>query len=202
MTERVVVKIGGSLLRGTHDELAHTFRALRDWLDGLPQQTQLLLAGGGAPVDELRQQCSLKKIDEEASHWKAIRLMDLNTDFLANRLQVPVLDGFRALTGTARRCVTVSSFLRQDDVQPDHLPHSWDVTSDSIAAQIALRCGADLILLKSCPLPAASTQYHWPSLASAGIVDAHFPYMAAKLRSITLANIASHRFNKAKKARR
>lgn len=201
MTKGVVIKVGGSLLRGKQEEVNQTLVTLKDWLDDLHYSAQLLIAGGGTAVDELRQRFAQGRIDEEAAHWEAIRLMDANTQVMADNLHVPVVDAFHwhrgSSTGQVR--LLVSAFLRTDDSQPGHLPHSWDVSSDSIAAQIALRSTADLIILKSCPVPAVPGEYDWPSLARAGVVDAHFPHIAPKIRSITLVSIQARHVNKIKK---
>ena len=52
------------------------------------------------------------------------------------------------------------------------LEHSWRVTSDSIAARVALELNADLTLLKSVELPSGKT---WHEAARAGLVDDVFP---------------------------
>src|SRR5262245_14108307 len=69
------------------------------------------------------------------------------------------------------------TFARADDARPDHLPHCWDVTSDSLAARAALVAGIDvLILLKSVSLLAGSS---WTEAARVGVVDATFPHVMA-----------------------
>jgi hypothetical protein len=60
-------------------------------------------------------------------------------------------------------------FAHGDEARPDHLPHTWDATSDSLAARVAKIAPAErLILLKSVDPPA-----DWQS-PSAGYVDPLF----------------------------
>jgi hypothetical protein len=57
------------------------------------------------------------------------------------------------------------------------LPHSWDVTSDSIAARAALVYGAErLVLLKSVDVPPGTP---WDEAAARGWVDAHFSHVVS-----------------------
>ena len=66
-----------------------------------------------------------------------------------------------------------------DDRGPDPLAASWDVTSDSIAARIAVLLGARrLILLKSVGL---SADIDRGEAARLGLVDAMFPQIASEL---------------------
>ena len=59
------------------------------------------------------------------------------------------------------------------------LPHSWDVTSDSIAAWASIQLHAtELVLLKSCDVPETSVT----QLAELGIVDAHLPNLNHQLQ--------------------
>jgi len=66
------------------------------------------------------------------------------------------------------------------------LPTSWDVTSDSIAARLAVVLQADeLVLLKSSS-PAASLDFQ--QLAKSGYVDQQFASMKPELPAIRLVN--------------
>ena len=59
-------------------------------------------------------------------------------------------------------------FARGDESRAEHLPHTWDATTDSLAARVARVAAAErLILLKS-----ANPPERWPS--AAGYVDALF----------------------------
>ena len=75
------------------------------------------------------------------------------------------------------RVLDCYAFAVEDESRPDHLPHSWDVTSDSIAARAAVVFHAErLILLKSTDIPPGM---HWTEAARRGWVDPHFPKLVA-----------------------
>src|SRR5690606_28099411 len=62
----------------------------------------------------------------------------------------------------------------EDRAAADPLPHRWDVTSDSIAARLAVRLGAvRLVLLKSTAAPPGLDR---PGAAALGLVDPPFPH--------------------------
>ena len=71
------------------------------------------------------------------------------------------------------------AFAREDDSRPGALPHTWSVTTDSIAARAAIVFRAErLVLLKSVDVPPGMP---WEDAAAIGWVDAHFPQVAATL---------------------
>jgi 5-(aminomethyl)-3-furanmethanol phosphate kinase len=64
------------------------------------------------------------------------------------------------------------AFAEEDENRPDHLPHTWNVTSDSLAVRAAMVAGArEVVLLKSIDWDGSD----WSAGARAGVVDAHFP---------------------------
>ena len=81
-------------------------------------------------------------------------------------------------------------YLQAEDASPDEpSPRSWDVTSDSIAAQLARRLGAvELVLLKS-GLPPRGSDVR--DATAAGYVDAHFPQAsrAVRVRCVDLRTV-------------
>ena len=67
------------------------------------------------------------------------------------------------------------------------LPRSWSVTSDSIAAYIALHWPADeLVLLKSAAL---SPICDLETAVERGLVDGYFPNLAGRFASIRWCNL-------------
>jgi aspartokinase-like uncharacterized kinase len=78
-------------------------------------------------------------------------------------------------------------FLDEDDrLSADPLEHSWSVTSDSIAARVAVRLGAvELALLKSAELPPGTDRER---AAELGLVDPAFPRVSNVLGRVTFEN--------------
>jgi hypothetical protein len=69
--------------------------------------------------------------------------------------------------------VDAHAFALADEGQPGALPHTWDVTSDAVAARVAVVTGASsLYLLKSVTIP---VDMPWTEAAALGFVDPLFP---------------------------
>lgn len=169
----VVIKVGGSLLalKRLNEELAELIQTVKN-------HQVVLLTGGGPAVKAYRKLCEASGIPQERAHWHCIQLMcDLtNTlcDTFPNSVAVSSWNEAELAWKSDRiPWFIVESFLRSDDKQRDHLPHTWDVSSDSIAAHLAIRHEAELILLKGCALP--KRRVTAKALAKRGIVDKWFP---------------------------
>ena len=152
----MVVKVGGGLL-------AHA-DALTTVLDLLLERggRTLVVPGGGPFADAVREVDRHSEIGDDAAHWMAVHAMDQCARLLVDRL------------GTRGRLVDtpLQVYETRGDLpviaplrwlqQADPLPHSWDVTSDSIAAWVAGKVEARrLILIK-------------PPAATGDLVDAYF----------------------------
>jgi aspartokinase-like uncharacterized kinase len=183
--ERITVaKVGGSLL-----ELPDLAGRLRCVLSQRPGSRPLLLVGGGAAADLVRRWDAVHGLDHETSHWLAIRAMAVNERLVESLLDDSIVVSSRAEAEVAWRGGRVPilccfEFLRTEESAIPHdskLPHSWDATSDSIAACVAQRWTAhELVLLKSCD----------PPVESAGdAVDRLFATIAAGLPRIGWVNL-------------
>jgi hypothetical protein len=89
-----------------------------------------------------------------------------------------VVDGLNAARSCWRRgtkpILDMYFFCRGDEGRPDHLPHVWQVTSDSLAARVAIVAHArQLILLKSNEMP----NRDWVEASKLGYVDEYFGSM-------------------------
>ena len=125
----VVVKLGGSLYNQVPDLVPVLLAS---------ERPLFIVPGGGMFADAVRK----SRVDNDSAHWMAIASMDQYGWFIASQGLMAT-----ALLQAPKRPVVFLPYcsLRQHDP----LPHSWDVTSDSIAAWIADLLGLDLLLLKS-----------------------------------------------------
>ena len=151
----VVMKIGGSLL-GLPDLRARLERLPPLFGDARP----LIVAGGGEAADIVRRWDRRHGLDRSQTHRLAIRSMRLNEALLAELIPDSRLVADRSAAAAAwqaRRIpvLCAEEFLRADEPRSEiPLPHSWDVTSDSIAAWVTIHWPADrLVLVKATALP-------------------------------------------------
>jgi aspartokinase-like uncharacterized kinase len=177
-----IVKLGGSLEATGHAP------ALVTALERLAGEghSLMLVPGGGRFADEVRAATDASDAPDHA-HWAAIQAMDAMAGTLMQCAGSAVLvigaaAAQAALSARRLPILAPADWLRA----ADPLPHSWDVTSDSIAAWVAGQVGARrLILLKSVELEGRSGAPGAPglpvgaaeleALARAGIVDPHLP---------------------------
>lgn len=168
-----VVKVGGSLM--DWPDLA---ARLEDWLQTRAVTEVILLAGGGRLADAVRELDRCHHLGEERAHWLALAALGVTARFLAALMagaeRVESLEDCSASWCRGRRPVLdLERFARDDEGRPGALPHTWSVTSDSLAARVAQVAGArQLILLKSLTFPAT---LNWDEASRLGWVDAHFP---------------------------
>jgi aspartokinase-like uncharacterized kinase len=164
-----VVKVGGSLF--DWPELGTRLGA---WLNQLESNRVLLIPGGGLAAEAIRKLDQVHHLGAEASHWLAIQAMSLNARFLQVLLPAAriVADVLSPGSGATQRCLLDAfPFFRADEARADALPHTWQVTSDSLAVRAATLVNArELILLKS----ASWVGCDWAAATRAGFVDGYF----------------------------
>lgn len=184
---KAVLKIGGSLVRG------EALPGLCGALAKLGREHELLVVpGGGGFADAVRDCHGRFPLSESAAHWMAILGMDQYGLLLAD-----LTVGARTVTGPEEAESTAeqgrvpvllpSWWLRRGDP----LPHSWDVTSDSIAAWIAAQMRAPMCVLvkdtyglypvdpRADPGAGPSAVMTLAELETCGGVDRHLPRVLA-----------------------
>lgn len=144
-----VVKIGGGIAR-VPGALERVGAAVARAAARCPL---VVLPGGGPFADQVRAFDREHHLSPDAAHWMAILAMDQYAWVVAERIPaarlVDDLAGIQQAIAAARVPVLAPArWLRA----ADELPHTWDVTSDSLAAYIATLTGAErLVLVKPAP---------------------------------------------------
>ena len=184
----VVIKVGGSLLDWPILPLR-----LGAYLASRKGDRLVVIVGGSAAADWVRDLDRIHEFDEEKAHTLALRALDLSAYVLSALISfLEVVEAIESIPGCWGRgripILAPRSFLERDDGQsPDPLPHSWDVTTDSIAARLAERLAAsELVLLKSVSLPGGADR---DDAARLGLVDRAFPLASKHLKTLTYVNL-------------
>ncbi|MDB5336893.1 MAG: putative kinase, aspartokinase/uridylate kinase [Planctomycetaceae bacterium] len=185
----VAYKVGGSLfsLPDLPDRLRQVWRER-------PGTSPLLIVGGGAAADAVRDWDRTFQFGDDVAHWLAIDALDLSASLLMRLMPELQLVRNRKQLELAQlenrpAVLCVVCFVKWLETQPTPLPHSWDVTSDSIAAAAAVVWQAEeLVLLKSCDSPESIEP---SALATQGLVDQYFSIAARNLRRLTWVNLRS-----------
>ncbi len=188
-----VLKLGGSLL-----DLAGLPDRLRAVMAMLASDRPLLICGGGMAADVVRQWHDAHALSDEQSHWLALDSIRLNQRLLLTLMPELELASNRAAAESAWRrgrvpLLDLMSFVSIEETATDlcpTLPHSWDVTSDSLASWVAIRWPASrLVLLKSADWPIAESGLSFRAAADRGLVDAYFPTLGPDLPSTYLCDL-------------
>jgi aspartokinase-like uncharacterized kinase len=149
----IVAKVGGSLF--DWPQLGPTLNA---WIASQSHPV-MLFPGGGPFAQTVRSFDAIHGLGEERAHWLAIQSLSLSAEFLATMTETDVFDPY--------------PFFRE---LAWSIPHSWNVTSDSLALRFAQESAAkELVLLKSIDIPPNTP---WSEAAERGWVDAYFPELA------------------------
>ncbi len=166
-----IVKIGGSL---------NSSAMLPAWLDLLAQcggGRVTVVCGGGAFADEVRRSQAHWRIDDLSAHNMAVLAMaqtaylmhGLNPELQLTRSKADI----RRVLHNGRTALWLPFELQRDQVDAHT---NWEVTSDSIALDLARRLNAErLVMVKSCNV---DPRMSLAQLADAGIVDRRFAAMS------------------------
>jgi len=140
----VVIKVGGGLLGipGALEAVCVTVGAMGR------REAVVVVPGGGPFADAVRELDRVAGLSADTAHWMAMLAMDQYAHVLAERIDgADLVEDSGAIAGTlaAGRVAVLapSRWLRA----ADPLPHSWDATSDSVAAFLAGALDAKRLVL-------------------------------------------------------
>ena len=140
----LVIKVGGGLL-ATPEHLDRVLASIAE----IAQTHRLLVVPGGGPFADIVREVDRRiGLGDSAAHWMAVLAMDQYAHLLASRLHSGIVISDREQICPARHqgripILAPSRWLTRDDP----LPHSWEITSDSIAAWIAGQVVASRLVL-------------------------------------------------------
>jgi aspartokinase-like uncharacterized kinase len=167
-----VVKIGGGL-SAIPDALERTCAAVAESGRRTPV---VVVPGGGMFADAVREFDRTHRISPDAAHWMALLAMDQYAHVLWERIEGATLVEEAgaiapAIDPAGVAVLAPSRWMRAADV----LPHTWDATSDSVAAFVAGALDAELLVLVK------------PSIGGNDVVDRCFAsILPAGLRYVLL----------------
>jgi aspartokinase-like uncharacterized kinase len=144
----LVIKVGGGLLAHP-DDLVDALVAIANAAERL---RVVVVPGGGPFADTVRDIDRHLGLTDDEAHWMALLAMDQYAYVLATRLEGSTLVDTREAvlsTLTGARIPVVAPYRWLRDADP--LPHSWDITSDSLSAWMAGNLGAEHLLLVKPP---------------------------------------------------
>ena len=131
----VVVKLGGSLINSAPDIVNKLIEYSESSKDR--DISIIIVPGGGIFADSIRTASKQYGIGEVASHWMATLAMEQYGYYLIDKTGARGVDSIDDLPNGVS--ILLPYRLLKDR---DELSHSWDVTSDTIAAWVANMIGA------------------------------------------------------------
>jgi aspartokinase-like uncharacterized kinase len=127
----ILIKLGGSLI--------NTARTIvKDLIEytNLTSETIIIVPGGSIFADTVR------RVDPggESAHWMAVLAMEQYGYYLADGTGAQLIESLK-IPDKGTYILLPYRILKEKD----ELPHTWDVTSDTIAAWVAIQLGARFI---------------------------------------------------------
>jgi hypothetical protein len=131
---KIIIKVGGSLLAKG--------REIVQFLSDYAEKNAvffIIIPGGGPFVEVIRELSERRAISDDAAHWMAVLAMHQYGFFLAEgKPAIPLVESIEEARDAGHICIVLPYNILKAD---DSLPHTWDVTSDTIAAFIAHKLG-------------------------------------------------------------
>ncbi|MGB3459800.1 MAG: amino acid kinase [Halobacteriota archaeon] len=128
-----IIKLGGSL----QEKGRELIRFLSDYAE-TKNHTFIIIPGGGHFVKWIKELSEQEVISDDAAHWMAVLGMHQYGFYLADGSGIEIAESEEELRNVVHIGLFLPYTLLKED---DSLPHTWNVTSDTIAAFIANKVG-------------------------------------------------------------
>ncbi|MFX1400658.1 MAG: hypothetical protein ACFE8V_05350 [Promethearchaeota archaeon] len=133
--QTAIFKIGGKILDNSKYLINCIAQLTQLYEDNIIQKI-ILIPGGGSVANFVRQIYNEFEFSEELAHWIAVYSMNFNGIELKKKF--PHLDIVDDIKNILKKNKIFAIFLPYKFLKlTDKLPHSWDVTSDSITLYLA-----------------------------------------------------------------
>jgi len=129
-----VVKIGGSLMDQSREIVSHL-------IEQSDRCGFLVVPGGGPMADLVRSIFKRYDISQETAHWMAVLAMEQYAHFMADGTKAKLTQEIASYPQGVKILLPYNVLLEDDC----GIEHSWDYTSDSVAALVACRLGAFMV---------------------------------------------------------
>jgi aspartokinase-like uncharacterized kinase len=127
----ILIKLGGSLIQRARTIIIDLIEYTNS-----TDESIIVVPGGSIFADTVRR----VNPGEDAAHWMAVLAMEQYGYYLADGTAAQLIDNLE-ITDKGTYILLPYRILKEKD----ELPHTWDVTSDTIAAWVALQLGARFI---------------------------------------------------------
>ena len=133
--KQAIFKIGGKILENSNN-IKSTISQLTQLIEEKILQKIIIVPGGGSYANFIRKIDDELKLGDDLTHWMAIYSMNHNGKELSRKFpELVCIKNLKEFQDSNKIfCIFLPyNFLRKNDT----LPHSWNVTSDSIAHYVA-----------------------------------------------------------------
>lgn len=128
-----IIKLGGSL----QEKGREIIRFLSDYAE-TKADIVIIIPGGGHFVKWIKGLSEQEVISDDAAHWMAVLGMHQYGFYLADGSGIAIAESEEELRNVVHIGLLLPYNLLKED---DSLPHTWNVTSDTIAAFVANKVG-------------------------------------------------------------
>lgn len=141
----IVAKISGKILENEED-ISSTISQLSELFNREILDKIILIPGGGQKANFIRRMQDKIHFDDDLAHFMAIYAMNDNGHSLNKKFNdIQLFDTLQEISD-AKRLFCIFNPL-DSLIENDSLPHSWNITSDSISYFFAKKMGVDACIL-------------------------------------------------------